>query len=188
MTHNLIPDHPLRLAGKDVTSVFFQLHRVDVLEKPAYKRLVIGTIEGQTAQFTPPKAGTISLVPYAVRSQSSERILLFLTFTSRSLLGSILTLFLRTTTTYVLYPDLEDGRHINVSTFQSHRRFQKALRVFVDDVSNVASANHLSAHLRLASMSSRTRDYMRTMGNRQLRASSTRWGMFDWVFGHIDLR
>jgi hypothetical protein len=70
VTHNLIPDHLLRLAGKDVTSVFFQLHRADVLEKPAYKRLIIGTIEGQTAQFTPPKAGSLSLVPYAVSSQN----------------------------------------------------------------------------------------------------------------------
>lgn len=58
----------MRIAGKDVTDVFYQLHRADVLEKPAYKRLVIGTIEGQTAQFTPPKAGSLSVVPYAVRS------------------------------------------------------------------------------------------------------------------------
>ena len=64
--HKFDPDRSMRIAGKDVTDVFFQLHRADVLEKPAYKRLVIGTIEGQTAQFTPPKAGSLSVVPYAV--------------------------------------------------------------------------------------------------------------------------
>jgi len=86
----------MRIAGKDVTDVFFQLHRADVLEKPAYKRLVIGTIEGQTAQFTPPKAGSLSVVPYA------ESAWLNPAFVS---------------------PYYND----------SHRRFQKSLRFFVDE-------------------------------------------------------
>lgn len=55
------------IAGKDVTDVFFQLHRTSVLDKPAYKRLIIGTIGGQLQQYQTPAAGTLSAIPYAVR-------------------------------------------------------------------------------------------------------------------------
>lgn len=63
---------PRYVAGKDVTDVFFQLHRTSVLDKPAYKRLVIGTIEGQATQFTTPAFGTLSAIPYAVSSVPSS--------------------------------------------------------------------------------------------------------------------
>lgn len=46
--------------------MFFQLHRTEILEKPAYKRLVIGTIDGHVAQFAPRPSGSLSQIPYAV--------------------------------------------------------------------------------------------------------------------------
>lgn len=55
------------VAGKDVTDVFFQLHRTSVLDKPAYKRLIVGTVAGQVQQYQTPAVGTLSAIPYAVR-------------------------------------------------------------------------------------------------------------------------
>ena len=53
------------LAGKDATQAFFGLHRHEVLLKPQYKRLQIGTVLGQTEQIKPPVPGELSKVPYA---------------------------------------------------------------------------------------------------------------------------
>ncbi|KAJ7067881.1 acyl-CoA dehydrogenase/oxidase [Mycena amicta] len=56
------------VAGKDATQAFFGLHRLEVLERPQYKRLVIGTIQGQESLIKPPAPGHISRVPYAEAS------------------------------------------------------------------------------------------------------------------------
>ncbi len=56
---------PVPLAGKDATQVFFGLHRHEVLLKPQYKRLQIGTVRGQTEQIKPLTPGELSKVPYA---------------------------------------------------------------------------------------------------------------------------
>ncbi|KIJ70611.1 hypothetical protein HYDPIDRAFT_105350 [Hydnomerulius pinastri MD-312] len=53
------------VAGKDATDAFFGLHRHEVLLRPQYARLQIGTIIGQSELIKPPAPGAISLVPYA---------------------------------------------------------------------------------------------------------------------------
>ncbi|KIK63162.1 hypothetical protein GYMLUDRAFT_483557 [Collybiopsis luxurians FD-317 M1] len=53
------------VAGQDATDQFFSLHRFEVLAKPQYKRLIIGTIEGEESALHPPAIGDISKVPYA---------------------------------------------------------------------------------------------------------------------------
>ncbi|KAF7313430.1 Cytochrome b5 heme-binding domain-containing protein [Mycena chlorophos] len=53
------------VAGQDATQVFFGLHRLEVLQRPQYKRLAIGTVHGQKSLIQPPPPGHISRVPYA---------------------------------------------------------------------------------------------------------------------------
>ncbi|KAF8803918.1 peroxisomal acyl-CoA-dehydrogenase [Phlegmacium glaucopus] len=53
------------VAGKDATQVFFGLHRHEVLLRPQYKRLQIGTVAGQEEQIRPLLPGELSQVPYA---------------------------------------------------------------------------------------------------------------------------
>jgi prepilin-type processing-associated H-X9-DG protein len=52
-------------AGRDATQVFFGLHRHEVLLRPQYARLQIGTIRGQEEVIKPPVPGELSKVPYA---------------------------------------------------------------------------------------------------------------------------
>ncbi len=52
-------------AGQDATEAFFGLHRHEVLLKPQYARLQIGTIEGEEEEIPAPKLGALSKVPYA---------------------------------------------------------------------------------------------------------------------------
>lgn len=54
-----------RKAGQDATEAFFGLHRYEVLEKPQYQRLIIGTIEGEESIYHGRVAGELSTVPYA---------------------------------------------------------------------------------------------------------------------------
>ncbi|KZT27067.1 acyl-CoA dehydrogenase NM domain-like protein [Neolentinus lepideus HHB14362 ss-1] len=53
------------VAGQDATQVFFGLHRHEVLLRPQYARLQIGTIAGQEETIKTLKAGELSQVPYA---------------------------------------------------------------------------------------------------------------------------
>ncbi|KAJ7284902.1 acyl-CoA dehydrogenase [Mycena rebaudengoi] len=53
------------VAGQDATDAFFGLHRHEVLLKPQYKRLQIGTIAGEEPQIFPRENGALSQVPYA---------------------------------------------------------------------------------------------------------------------------
>ncbi|KAN0129166.1 acyl-coa dehydrogenase [Lactarius tabidus] len=53
------------IAGKDATQAFFGLHRLEVLYRPQYTRLQIGTIRGQQPLIKPLSADEISQVPYA---------------------------------------------------------------------------------------------------------------------------
>jgi hypothetical protein len=53
------------VAGQDATEQFFALHRFEVLTKPQYQRLIIGTIEGEEPSMRVPQIGDISKVPYA---------------------------------------------------------------------------------------------------------------------------
>lgn len=53
-----------KIAGQDATDAFFSLHRQELLRRPQYSRLQIGTIKGETAsiQYAPEE---LSQVPYA---------------------------------------------------------------------------------------------------------------------------
>jgi len=53
------------VAGQDATDVFYGLHRAEVLEKPAYARLRIGTIKGQSRTIFPREKGALKQVPYS---------------------------------------------------------------------------------------------------------------------------
>lgn len=53
------------VAGRDATQAFFGLHRHEVLLKPQYARLQIGSIAGETEQIRAPAPGETSGVPYA---------------------------------------------------------------------------------------------------------------------------
>ncbi|KAI5988790.1 acyl-CoA dehydrogenase/oxidase [Pisolithus albus] len=53
------------VAGKDATDTFYGLHRHEVLERPQYKRLQVGTIKGQKSVMFDRKIGELSQVPYA---------------------------------------------------------------------------------------------------------------------------
>jgi len=50
------------VAGKDATTVFYGLHRSEVLAKPQYQRLKIGQIEGEKQKIRPNLPGEISTV------------------------------------------------------------------------------------------------------------------------------
>lgn len=53
------------IAGLDATDVFYGLHRQEVLQRPSYARLQIGTIKGEVPEIIAPVAGELSKVPYA---------------------------------------------------------------------------------------------------------------------------
>ncbi|OWT42149.1 acyl-CoA dehydrogenase [Cryptococcus neoformans] len=53
------------VAGQDATTVFFGLHRHEVLLKPQYQRLIIGQLSGSAPTIKPPTPGALSKVPYA---------------------------------------------------------------------------------------------------------------------------
>ena len=53
------------IAGQDATEAFFSLHRHEVLLKPQYMRLQIGTLQGESQKIKPLAAGELSKVPYA---------------------------------------------------------------------------------------------------------------------------
>ena len=55
-------DEADRVAGQDATTVFYSLHRSEILQKPQYARLKIGQIEGQTQQIKAQQAGDLSRV------------------------------------------------------------------------------------------------------------------------------
>lgn len=53
------------VAGQDATTVFFGLHRIEVLQRPQYERLRVGQVAGETQRIHMPQAGDNSRVPYA---------------------------------------------------------------------------------------------------------------------------
>lgn len=56
--------HSFHVGGHDVTELFYSLHKSEVLLRPQYQRLQIGTVAGQEEQFKPLPAGSLSPVPY----------------------------------------------------------------------------------------------------------------------------
>ncbi|KAF7310093.1 Acyl-CoA dehydrogenase [Mycena indigotica] len=53
------------VAGQDATEAFFGLHRQEILLRPQYARLQIGTVVGETPQIVARAPGELSSVPYA---------------------------------------------------------------------------------------------------------------------------
>lgn len=53
------------VAGKDSTTVFYGLHRQEVLQKPQYQRLRIGQVEGEEPKIRLKGPSDLSKVPYA---------------------------------------------------------------------------------------------------------------------------
>ena len=60
------------VAGQDATKIFYSLHRQEVLQKPQYQRLQIGSIEGEGVTIKTLVPGELSKVPYAEPSWLSE--------------------------------------------------------------------------------------------------------------------
>ncbi|KAE9399127.1 acyl-CoA dehydrogenase NM domain-like protein [Gymnopus androsaceus JB14] len=60
------------VAGKDATDTFFGLHRHEVLLRPQYARLQIGTIQGEEEMIKAPIPGSLSKVPYAEATWLSD--------------------------------------------------------------------------------------------------------------------
>jgi predicted heme/steroid binding protein len=85
------------VAGQDATEAFYGLHKHEILERPQYRRLQIGTIKDETPLIVSNTAGEISHVPYAEPTW------------------------------------LTDGFYSPYYT-SGHRKFQKAVRKFVDEV------------------------------------------------------
>ncbi|KAI6008105.1 acyl-CoA dehydrogenase/oxidase [Pisolithus orientalis] len=85
------------VAGKDATDTFYGLHRHEVLERPQYKRLQVGTIKAQKSVIFGRKIGELSQVPYAEPTW------------------------------------LSPGYHSPYYS-DNHRQFQKAVRLFIDEV------------------------------------------------------
>lgn len=52
-------------AGSDATEAFYSLHRNEVLNRPQYQRLIIGTIEGEQSIIHDRKVAEAATVPYA---------------------------------------------------------------------------------------------------------------------------
>src|SRR5260370_18154543 len=52
------------VGGQDSTEIFYSLHRSEVLLRPQFKRLQIGTVKGEKERFKPPPPGSLSPVPY----------------------------------------------------------------------------------------------------------------------------
>ncbi|KAF8071706.1 acyl-CoA dehydrogenase [Lyophyllum atratum] len=53
------------IAGQDATEAFFSLHRYEVLQRPQYARLQVGTVVGQKQTIFPRAPGALSKVPYS---------------------------------------------------------------------------------------------------------------------------
>ncbi|KAG8731348.1 hypothetical protein FRC11_004442, partial [Ceratobasidium sp. 423] len=53
------------VAGQDATEAFFSVHRSDVLEKPQFARLKIGTLIGRSRAAEADSSDRLSKVPYA---------------------------------------------------------------------------------------------------------------------------
>ncbi|KAJ3532050.1 hypothetical protein NM688_g7483 [Phlebia brevispora] len=85
------------IPGQDATEAFYSLHRHEVLQRPQYARLAIGTIAGEESVIVSRVIGELSKVPYAEPGWLSE------------------------------------GYHSPYYK-ESHRKLQKAVREFVDEV------------------------------------------------------
>lgn len=104
----------LNLAGKDATEAFYSLHRQEVLQRPQYKRLQIGSIKGESSKINPLGPGELSQVPYAEPTWLSK--------------GFFSPFYSEVRPIHVI-----DDDELNPLLEQGHRAFQKKMRQFVDE-------------------------------------------------------
>jgi hypothetical protein len=103
-------------AGKDASRVFYSLHRSEVLQKPQYARLKIGTVNAEASPkiSSARPSGSLSQVPYA------EPMWLMAGYHSP------------------YYMDVCSGSMLEILLFnfsyKSHRRLQVAVRKFVEEI------------------------------------------------------
>lgn len=105
-----------RAAGQDATDAFYGLHRHEILERPQYARLQIGTIKGESSVMQARTPGQLSKVPFAEPTWLSEG------YHSPYYKEASIFLYFRFYCAHI------QGR------IQSHRRLQQAMRQLVDDV------------------------------------------------------
>jgi hypothetical protein len=101
-------------AGQDATEAFYGLHRHEILEKPQYQRLQIGTLKDEKSVIYGRVAGVVSDVPYAEPSWITK--------------GYHSPYFKEVSRSWM------SGVTASLTVIQSHRTLQKALRTFVDEV------------------------------------------------------
>lgn len=65
LTASTTPSNSYVIAGKDATEAFYGLHRHEILEKPQYARLQIGTLKNEKSVIYARIEGAMSDVPYA---------------------------------------------------------------------------------------------------------------------------
>lgn len=63
---------PSPTAGQDATEAFYALHRHEVLQRPQYARLVVGSLQGEQSVIESKVTGATSKVPYAEPTWLSE--------------------------------------------------------------------------------------------------------------------
>jgi hypothetical protein len=106
----------LASAGKDATEAFYGLHRHEILEKPQYARLQIGTLKDEMSVIYSRIEGVASGVPYAEPTWLSKGY----------------------HSPYYKEVSTCSGRAAKVLclivSFQSHRKLQQAMRKLVDRV------------------------------------------------------
>ncbi|THH33221.1 hypothetical protein EUX98_g950 [Antrodiella citrinella] len=105
------------IMGQDATEAFYGLHRHEVLLKPQYARLVIGTLAGEKSVVAARAPGNLSEVPYAEPTWLSKGYYSpYFTESHRELQKAI-----RHFTDEVIYPDAqareEDGKRPSQSVF-----------------------------------------------------------------------
>lgn len=103
------------IAGQDATESFFSLHRYEILNKPQYKRLIIGRIEGEESVIYDHIPGDPSIVPYAEPTWLTKG-------------------YYSPYYTEARAPVLFSGlRSLLIFEMQGHRKFQRAVRLFFDE-------------------------------------------------------
>jgi hypothetical protein len=104
--------------GQDATEAFYGLHRHEILMKPQYRRLQIGILVGEKSVIHGRIAGELSKVPYAEPTWLADGYHSpYYTEVACFLLLSLALLVLTRN-----------------AFFKNHRKFQKAVRKFFDEV------------------------------------------------------
>lgn len=108
------PEYPP--AGQDATEAFYALHRHEVLQRPQYARLQIGTVKGEESVVVARVAGALSKVPYAEPTWLTD--------------GYHSPYFKEVSIARQLKLFCSGSRLVP----QSHKKLQRAMRQFVDEV------------------------------------------------------